>query len=86
MHVPKNICYNASLFIGIHRVLRDKEIHIALGDVLGIGIVVIAYGLSWILLLRSLKIVSIIDREKLKHVRQIKIRLKAGNTIPKTEQ
>ena len=57
-----------------------------LNDVLGISVVVIAYGLSWLLLLRSLKIVKIIDREKLKHVRQIRTRLRAGNSTPKTEE
>jgi hypothetical protein len=57
-----------------------------LGEVLGIGIVVIAYVLTWVLLVRSLKIVNIIDREKLKHVRQIKSRLRAGNTAPKKEE
>ena len=66
--------------------MRDKEIRMALSDIFGIGIVVIAYGLSWILLPRSLRIVNIIDREKLKHARQIRIRLRAGNTTPKTEK
>jgi hypothetical protein len=58
----------------------------SLGDAIGIGVLVSAYGLTWALLLRSLKIVSIIDKEKLKHARQIRMRLKAGNTIFKAEE
>ena len=58
----------------------------SLGDAIGIGILVLAYGLTWALLLRSLKIVTIIDREKLKHAHQIRMRLKAGNSLSKAEE
>ena len=57
-----------------------------LGDVLGIGVVVIAYALTWVLLLRSLKIVNIIDREKLKHASQIRTRLRAEDATPEREE
>jgi hypothetical protein len=58
----------------------------SLGDAIGIAVLVIAYGLTWVLLLRSLKIVNIIDKEKLKHARQIRTRLKAGNSNFKAEE
>ena len=48
-----------------------------MNDVLGIFAIVAAYGFTWYLLLKSTKIVNIIDREGLKHTREIKSRLKS---------
>ena len=45
-------------------------------QVIGILIILGAYGLTWYLLLRSIRIVKIIDREGLKHSSEIKTRLK----------
>ena len=44
--------------------------------VLGIFVTIAAYGFTWYLLLKSAKIVEIIDKEGLKHTREIKSRLK----------
>lgn len=44
--------------------------------VLGIVVIVGAYGLTWYLLLKSTHIVNLIHREKLPSTRAIKIRLK----------
>jgi small neutral amino acid transporter SnatA (MarC family) len=48
----------------------------SMNHVLGIFVIVAAYGLTWYLLLKSTKIVNIIGREGLKHTREIKSRLK----------
>ena len=48
-----------------------------MNNVLGIFVIVAAYGFTWYLLLKSTKIVNIIDREGLKHTREIKSRLKS---------
>lgn len=45
-------------------------------QVVGILVIVGAYGLTWFFLLRSLRIVKIIDREGLDHAGEIKARLK----------
>jgi hypothetical protein len=42
----------------------------------GVLAIFAAYGLTWYLLLKSTKIVSIIDREGLEHASEIKARLK----------
>ena len=44
--------------------------------VLGILLIVIAYGFTWYLLLKSTRIVRLIDRENLLSMRAIKRRLK----------
>ena len=44
--------------------------------VLGIFVILAAYGFTWYLLLKSTKVVNIIDREGLKDTREIKNRLK----------
>jgi hypothetical protein len=56
-------------------------------QVIGILIILGAYGLTWFFLLRSLRIVRIIDREGLDHAGEIRSRLKekrstAGSTQP----
>jgi hypothetical protein len=45
-------------------------------QIIGICIILGAYGLTWFFLLRSLRIVKIIDREGLQHAGEIKARLK----------
>jgi hypothetical protein len=65
---------------------RMGEILMAVSDILGIGVMVIAYGATWILLLRSLMIVKIIDKEELKHAPQIKARLRAAKRPPGTDR
>jgi hypothetical protein len=45
-------------------------------QVIGILVILGAYGLTWLLLLRSLRIVKIIDREGLDHAGEIRARLK----------
>ena len=45
-------------------------------QVVGILVILGAYGLTWFFLLRSLRIVKIIDREGLDHAGEIKVRLK----------
>jgi hypothetical protein len=45
-------------------------------QVIGILVILGAYGLTWFFLLRSLRIVKIIDREGLDHAGEIKARLK----------
>jgi len=45
-------------------------------QVVGILIIMGAYGLTWFFLLRSLRIVRIIDQEGLDHAGEIKARLK----------
>ena len=45
-------------------------------QIVGILVILGAYGLTWFLLLKSLRIVKIIDREGLKHSSEIKTRLK----------
>ena len=45
-------------------------------QVIGILVILGAYGLTWYLLLKSLRIVKIIDREGLEHASEIKARLK----------
>jgi hypothetical protein len=47
-----------------------------LRQVTGILIILGAYGLTWYLMLKSLKIVEIIAREGLRHSGEIKARLK----------
>ncbi|UCD57577.1 MAG: hypothetical protein JSV16_00255 [Candidatus Hydrogenedentota bacterium] len=48
----------------------------SIDHVLGILVILGAYGLTWYLLLKSTKIVNIIAREGLKHSSEIKARLK----------
>ena len=48
-----------------------------IGQVIGILVILGAYGLTWFFLLRSLRIVKIIDQEGLEHACEIKARLKA---------
>ena len=50
------------------------------GDILGIAVLALAYGFTWILLIRSLRIVRVIDTEKLKHIDQIRQRVKPGKS------
>jgi proline racemase len=50
-----------------------------LNQILGIVVLVVAYGGTWYLLLKSTKIVNTIDQEGLQHTREIKSRLKNGN-------
>ena len=38
----------------------------------GIGVVILAYGLTWVLLLKSTKVVNEIDKAGLKHPREIR--------------
>ena len=45
-------------------------------QVIGILVILGAYGLTWYLLLKSLRIVKIIDREGLDHAGDIRARLK----------
>ncbi|UCF96161.1 MAG: hypothetical protein JSV89_13355 [Spirochaetaceae bacterium] len=45
-------------------------------QLIGIVVILAAYGLTWYFLLKSLSIVRIIDREGLKHAPEIKARLK----------
>ena len=45
-------------------------------QVIGILVILGAYGVTWFFLLRSLRIVKIIDREGLDHAGEIKARLK----------
>ena len=45
-------------------------------QVIGILVILGAYGLTWFFLLRSLRIVKIIDSEGLDHAGEIKARLK----------
>ena len=52
----------------------------ASGDAIGLGVVALAYVLTWLLLLSSLRIVRIIDREGLRHARQIQQRLRRRKT------
>ena len=47
-----------------------------LDRILGILVIVVAYGFTWYLLLKSTRIVRLIDREKLLSMRAIKKRLK----------
>jgi hypothetical protein len=58
-------------------------------QVIGILIILGAYGLTWYLMLRSMRIVKIIDRESLKHAGEIKTRLKrkgsSGARIPRSK-
>ena len=48
----------------------------SVGQVIGVLVILGAYGLTWYLLLKSIRIVKIIDREGLKHSGEIKTRLK----------
>jgi len=49
----------------------------SINHVLGILVIAAAYGFTWYLLVKSTKIVKMIDREDLKHMREIKSRLKS---------
>ena len=51
----------------------------SMNDILGIFVIVAAYGFTWYLLVKSTTIVKIIDREGLKYTREIKRRLKKKN-------
>ena len=53
-------------------------------QVIGILVILGAYGLTWFFMLKSLRIVKIIDREGLDHAGEIKARLKrrAGPAEP----
>lgn len=51
--------------------------------VLGILVILAAYGFTWYLMLKSIKIVKTIDREDLKNTREIKSRLKSKNLVGK---
>ena len=51
----------------------------SMNDILGIFVIVVAYGFTWYLLVKSTTIVKIIDREGLKYTREIKRRLKRKN-------
>jgi hypothetical protein len=55
---------------------NKETLKMSIDHVLGILIILAAYGFTWYLLLRSTKIVKIIDREGLEHVREIKNILK----------
>jgi hypothetical protein len=48
----------------------------SLNHVLGIFVILLAYGLTWYLLLKSTKVVNTIDKEELMYTREIKRRLK----------
>ncbi|MBC8462048.1 MAG: hypothetical protein H8D67_29110 [Deltaproteobacteria bacterium] len=48
----------------------------SINHVLGILVVLAAYGFTWYLLLKSQKIIKTIDKEGLKQIREIKSRLK----------
>jgi hypothetical protein len=50
-------------------------------QVVGILIVLGAYGLTWFFLLKSLRIVKIIDKEGLDHASEIKIRFKQKRSL-----
>ncbi len=55
-------------------------------DIIGISILIIAYLITWLLFFRSLKIIKIIDTERIRHINQIRNRLKAGkSTINKKD-
>ena len=47
----------------------------AANDIVALIILLLAYLMTWFLFFRSLKIVNIIDSEKLKHLNQIRERL-----------
>ena len=49
----------------------------SINHLLGILVILVAYGFTWYLLLKSKKIVKIIDKEGLEHIREIKSRLKS---------
>ena len=50
-------------------------------QVVGILVVLGAYGLTWFFLLRSLRIVKIIDKEGLDHAGEIRSRLKSKRSL-----
>lgn len=56
-----------------------------INQVVGTIVIVVAYGCTWYLLLKSTKVVNIIDREGLKHTRVIKRRLKRKKEGGKTQ-
>ena len=47
-------------------------------DIIAFIVLILAYLITWILFLKSLKIVDIIDREKLKHLNEIRGCLNEG--------
>ena len=47
-------------------------------DIIGIAVLFLAYGLTWVLFFRSLRIVNFIDKENLRHLKEIRDRLEAG--------
>jgi hypothetical protein len=53
----------------------------SMDHVLGILVILAAYGFTWYLLLKSTRIVNIIDREGLKYTREIKSRLKSKECL-----
>jgi hypothetical protein len=57
----------------------------SLTDIIALVVLLLAYGLTWLLFLRSMRIIKFIDRENLKHMRQIRERLDSGRatTSPK---
>ena len=50
-------------------------------QVVGILVILGAYGLTWFFLLKSLRIVKIIDKEGLDHASEIKVRLKQKRSL-----
>ena len=49
-------------------------------DIVAIAVLFVAYGLTWVLLIWSMRIVNFIDKENLRHIKQIRDRLEAGTT------
>jgi hypothetical protein len=53
-------------------------------DITGVAVLFLAYGLTLLLFFRSLRIIGLIDKEDLRHMRQIRDRLEAGkSTTPR---
>lgn len=56
--------------------MKEEIFDMSINHLLGILVILAAYGFTWYLLLKSKKIVKIIDKEGLKQIREIKSRLK----------
>jgi len=54
-------------------------------DIMGIIILFLAYGLTWFLFFRSLRIVNLISKEKLQNLTKLRKRLKSNNPTIKSD-
>ncbi len=58
----------------------------SISDIIVLIVLFIAYGLTWFLFLRSLKIINLIDKDNLHHIEQIRQRSENRNSRDKTNR